>query len=250
MVSGIITAHAEGSPLLAITSQRRRNIIYPDRGGSFQNVDLLGLYRPVTKWNAGVRQWDRLPEMARRAFREVMNGRPGPVHLEIPEDVMRGMGDSGAADVWAPAHYRPTRPLAGDPERIARAAEMLVKAERPLLHAGTGVSWAAAWEEFVELSDHVSAAMTTSLGARGVVPEDHPRYLHPLNRDALEAARMEADVALVVGGRVGELDGWGRPPCVHWTEPSRGRGYNRRRTGGAGGSVGQCQRADGSPGRA
>jgi acetolactate synthase-1/2/3 large subunit len=219
MVSGVVTAHAEGSPLIAITGQRRRNIIYPDRGGSFQNVDLLGLYGPVTKWCAGVRQWARLPEMVRRAYREATNGRPGPVHLEIPEDILRGTGDSGAADVWPPAYYRPTRPLAGDPERIAQAAELLVQAKRPLMHAGTGVSWAAAWDEFVELSDYVSAAMTTSLGARGVVPEDHHRYFHPLNRDALEAARTEADVAVVVGGRVGELDGWGRPPV--WPDPSQ-----------------------------
>jgi acetolactate synthase-1/2/3 large subunit len=171
----------------------------------------------VTNWNAGVRQWGRLPEMIRRAYREATNGRPGPVYLEIPEDILRGTGDSGTVDLWSPAQYRPTIPLAGDPELIAQAAEMLVRAKRPLLHAGTGVSWAAAWEEFVELSDYISAAMTTSLGARGVVPEDHARYFHPLNRDALEAARTEADVALVVGGRVGELDGWGRPPV--WPDP-------------------------------
>ncbi len=219
MISGVVTAHAEGSPLVAITSQRRRNIIYPDRGGSFQNVDLLGLYRSVTKWNAGVRQWGRLPEMVRRAYREALSGRQGPVHLEIPEDIMRGMGDPASVNVWPPVHYRPTRPPVGDPELIAQAAEMLVQAKRPLMHAGTGVSWAAAWDEFIELSDYVSAAMTTSLGARGVVPEDHPRYFHPLNRDALEAARTEADVALVVGGRVGELDGWGRPPV--WPDPSQ-----------------------------
>jgi acetolactate synthase-1/2/3 large subunit len=60
--------------------------------------------------------------------------------------------------------------------------------------------------------------MTTSLAARGVVPEDHPRYFHPLNRDAMDAARSEADVVLVVGGRVGELDGWGRPPS--WGDPA------------------------------
>jgi acetolactate synthase-1/2/3 large subunit len=60
--------------------------------------------------------------------------------------------------------------------------------------------------------------MTTSLSARGVVPEDHPRYFHPLNRDALEAARTEADVVLAVGGRLGELDNWGRAPS--WGDPA------------------------------
>jgi acetolactate synthase-1/2/3 large subunit len=218
MVSGIVTAYAEGSPLIAISGQRRRNIIYPDRGGSFQNVDLLSLYRPVTKWSAGVRQWRRLPELIRRAFREATSGRPGPAYLEIPEDVMRGTGDPATVDVWSPTQYRAGRLGAGDLAFIDQAARMLVGAERPLLHAGAGVSWAAAWDEFLALADHLAAPITVSLSARGVVPEDHPRYFHPLNRNALEAARSEADVVLAVGGRLGELDNWGRAPS--WGEPT------------------------------
>jgi acetolactate synthase-1/2/3 large subunit len=218
MVSGIVTAYAEGSPLIAISGQRRRNIIYPNRGGSFQNVDLLGLYRPVTKWSAGIRHWRRLPELIRRAFREATSGRPGPVYLELPEDVMRGTGDPATVDVWSPAQYRAGQMGAGDPAFVDQAATMLVGAERPLLHAGAGVSWAAAWDEFLALADHLAAAITTSLSARGVVPEDHPRYFHPLNRNALEAARSEADIVLAVGARLGELDNWGRAPS--WGEPA------------------------------
>jgi acetolactate synthase-1/2/3 large subunit len=218
MVSGIITAYAEGSPVIAISGQRRRNIIYPDRGGSFQNVDLLGLYKPVTKWCAGARDARRLPELLRRAFREALNGRPGPVYIEIPEDVMRGVDDTDAINVFSPTQYR-ARPGVGDPTLIARAAELLARAERPFLHAGMGVSWSGAWNEFVALADHLAAGMSTSLSARGVVPEDHPRYFHPLNRDALEAARSEADVVLAVGARVGELDGWGRAPS--WGDPAQ-----------------------------
>jgi acetolactate synthase-1/2/3 large subunit len=218
LVPGIITAYAEGSPVIALSGQRRRNIIYPDRGGSFQNVDLLGLYKPVTKWSAGVRDWRRLPELIRRAYREATSGRPGPVYLEIPEDIMRDSGDPETVDVWSPTRYRAGRLGAGDSACIEQAADLLAGAERPLLHGGTGVSWAGAWDEFLALGDHLAAAMTTSLGARGVVPEDHPRYFHPLNRDALETARSEADVALVVGGRMGELDGWGRMPS--WGDPT------------------------------
>ena len=218
MVSGIVTAYAEGSPLIAISGQRRRNIIYPDRGGSFQNVDLLGLYRPVTKWSAGVRHWRRLPELIRRAFREATSGRPGPVYLEMPEDVMRGTGDPAMVDIWSRAQYRAGRLGAGDLAFVDQAATMLVEAERPLLHAGAGVSWAAAWDEFLALADHLAAPITTSLSARGVVPEDHPRYFHPLNRNALEAARSEAEVVLAIGSRLGELDNWGRAPS--WGKPA------------------------------
>jgi len=69
MVSGIVTAYAEGSPLIVISGQRRRNIIHPDRGGGFQDVDLLGLFKPVTKWCASVREWQRLPELIRRVVK-------------------------------------------------------------------------------------------------------------------------------------------------------------------------------------
>jgi acetolactate synthase-1/2/3 large subunit len=218
MISGIITAYAEGSPVIALSGQRRRSIIYPDRGGSFQNVDLLGLYRPVTKWSAGVREWRRLPELIRQAYRVATSGRPGPVYLEIPEDVMRSTGDPDQVQVWSPAGYRGGRPGAGDPALIDRAAEMLAEAERPFIHAGVGASWSGAWDELLALSDHLAAGMSTSLAARGVVPEDHPRYFHALNRNALEAARGEADVVLVVGGRLGELDTWGRAPS--WGDPA------------------------------
>ncbi len=218
MVSGIVTAYAEGSPVIAITGQRRRNIIYPDRGGSFQNVDLLGLYSPVTKWSGGAREWRRLPELLRHAFRAATNGRPGPVYLEIPEDVMRATGDPDTVSVLPPAQYRAGRPTAGDPALVAQAVEMLASAERPFFHAGMGISWAEAWDEFVALADHFAGGISTSLSARGVVPEDHPRYFHALDRDALEAARSEADVVLVAGGRVGELDSWGKPPT--WGDPA------------------------------
>lgn len=219
MVSGVVTAHAEGSPVIAISSQRRRNIIYPDRGGSFQNVDLMGLYGPVTKWSASIRQWERMPELIRRAYREATRGRPGPVYLEIPEDVMRGTGDPAAIQVWSPSQYRLDQLGPGDPAQIERAAELLAEADRVHLHAGMGASWAEAWAEFLALSDYLSATMTTTLGARGVVPEDHPRYFHPLNREGLEAARSDAEVVLVVGSRVGELDNWGRAPS--WGRPGQ-----------------------------
>jgi acetolactate synthase-1/2/3 large subunit len=219
MVSGIVTAYAEGSPVIALSGQRRRNIIYPDRGGAFQNVELLRLYEPVTKWRAGLRDWRRLPELLRQAYRVATSGRPGPVYLEIPEDLMRGSGEAESAAVWSPARYRAGRPGAGDPAAIAQAADMLAEAERPLLHAGMGVVWADAAGEFLALADHLAASITTTLGARGAVPEDHPRYVHLLNRETLEAVRAEADVALAVGARFGELDGWGRPPA--WGDPAQ-----------------------------
>ncbi len=213
MLSGVISAWAEGVPLIALSGQRRRNIIYPPRGDNFQTAPLLDLFKPVTKWQAGLRDLRRLPELVRKAFRIALSGRPGPVYIEIPEDLMRGEIDAAlVTDLWSPHSYRVDRLGPGQPEAIRRAAAMLMEASRPTLHAGAGVLWAEAWDEFLALGEYVGATFTTSLTARGVVPEEHPRYFHTLNRDALEQMRQDADVALVVGSRLGELDGWGRPP--------------------------------------
>ena len=214
MISGVVSAWAEGVPLIVLSGQRRRNIIYPERGGNFQTADLLGLYEPVTKWQAGLRDLRRLPELMRKAFRIALSGRPGPVYIEIPEDLMRGtIEDELVTDLWPPERYRPERLGPGQPEAIRRAAEMLMNAQRPTLHAGSGVLWAEAWDEFMALGEYIGATYTTSLAARGVVSEEHPRYFHTLNREAFELMRAEADVALVVGSRLGELDGWGKPPA-------------------------------------
>lgn len=219
MVSGVAVAYAEGTPLIAISGQRRRNIIYPNRGGGFQVLDLMTLYRPVSKWQASVRDLRRLPELMRKAFRHALSGRPGPVYLEIPEDVMRGTIEEAQVDIWPVARYRLAEIGPGDPQALAKAATLLAGAERPLFHAGNGVNWAEAWDVFMALGELIGAGFTTSLAARGVVPEDHPRYFAPLNREALEAARAEADVLLVVGSRLGELDGWGREPV--WGDASK-----------------------------
>ena len=212
MVSGIATAYAEGSPVIAITGQRRRTIIDPDRGGAFQVLDLVDFYRPVTKFAAGLRDWRRLPELLRKAYRMATSGRPGPVYIEIPEDLLRGTGDDADAPIYAPDTYRVGRLGPGDPALLAKAAALLAGSKRPLLHAGSGVTWASAAPAFNALGEHLAAVMTTTLAARGVVPEDHPQYIHILNQDALAAARGEADVVLVVGARLGELDAWGKPP--------------------------------------
>jgi acetolactate synthase-1/2/3 large subunit len=144
------------------------------------------------------------------------SGRPGPVHLEFPEDLLEETGDVATAAVWPAPQYRTAMPSAGDPALVQQAARILAGAQQPLLHAGTGLQWAGGWEAFVTLGDYLAAPMSVTLGARGVVPEDHPRYLHLLNREALEQAHADADVVMAVGTRFGELDGWGSPPA--WPE--------------------------------
>lgn len=130
---------------------------------------------------------------------------------------MRDVGDPDTVQVYAPRQYRLQQAGPGDPALIEQTAALLANAERPFLHAGSGVNWSGAWDEFIALGDYLGAGLSSSLAARGVVPEDHPNYFHPLDRDALETARSEADVVLAVGGRLGELDNWGKAPS--WGSP-------------------------------
>lgn len=221
MLAGLASAHAEGHPILAIATTRRRLTTDPDRGGAWQATDLAEMARPITKYSATVRQAERLPEMVRAAFRAMLTGRPGPAFLAIPDELLPHPVDPAKAPVYPAARYRVTHMGAGDPAWIQQAADWLAAAQRPFLHAGKGVLWADAAAEFVALGDYLAASMSSSLGARGVVPEDHPHYFHLFDLQATALARNEADVVLIVGSRLGEYDGWGMPPA--WGAPDRQR---------------------------
>ncbi len=219
MLAGLSSAYAEGHPILAIACTRRTLASYPDRGGAWQATDLVEMARPITKYSALVRRPERLPEMVRAAFRAVYTGRPGPAFLAIPDELLGLNIEADKAPVYPAEKYRMISMGAGDPAGIEQAAEWLANAKRPFLHAGKGVLWAEASQEFVELGDYLAAGMSTSMGARGVVPEDHPHYFFLFDMQASALAKNEADVVLVVGSRLGEYDGWGMPPA--WGDPSR-----------------------------
>jgi acetolactate synthase-1/2/3 large subunit len=215
LVSGVYPAWADSIPVLALTAQNQTWRSYPDHG-SMQALDHLHLFKAVTKWNAVVSCWERIPELVQRAFRVATSGRPGPVHLDFPADVLFATGDEEEILILSPERYRATVPPTGDKNLIERAAEMLVEAEKPLIHAGGGVLRSGAWDELRELAEYLSSPVTTSVGARGSIPEDHPLCLIPASYGAL-GAQAVADVVLLVGGRLGDTDFWGRPPA--WGEP-------------------------------
>jgi len=214
LVPGVYAAFADSIPMLVITAQNQSWRIYPDHG-SMQGLNQLDLFRPITKWNAVVSHWQRIPELIQRAIRIATSGRPGPVHLDFPSDVLTAKGEEEELLIVPPSQYRAQTPPVGDPELVRRAAEMLCEAQAPLIHAGSGVLRSGAWDEIRELAEYLGAPVTTSIGARGVIPEDHPLCLIPSSYGAL-GAQAEADLVLLVGGRLGDLDFWGRPPA--WGE--------------------------------
>jgi acetolactate synthase-1/2/3 large subunit len=214
LVSGLYEAYADSSPILAITANTQSFQSYPFVG-ALEDIDSLSLFRPVTKWNAGIQHWSRIPELVQRAFREALTGRPGPVHLDIPLDILCQKGKAGELPI--PQRYRPTGRLRGDKGLIDKAAQILLDAERPLLVAGGGVIAAEAWEEFRRLADTLGAAATTTPMGSGSVSAHHARFFGDggwLGGSAVMQALQEADVLVAVGCHFSSWLGLGKPPVM------------------------------------
>jgi acetolactate synthase-1/2/3 large subunit len=218
LLAGVITARHEGVPLVAITSQHRLGIVYPSPPSTFQGQDQLDVYKPVVKWGAPVFSWDRIPEVVRLAFREMWTGRPGPVQIEVPAPVLYATGDESSVRVPAPAAYRALLPEASE-ARIAELADLLAGAARPLVIAGSGVDRAGANEALLAIVARLGCPVITSMAGRAVAPLDHPNAVYGLGAGG-DLAKREADVVLVAGSRLGNLD---LPYDKYWGDPATQR---------------------------
>jgi acetolactate synthase-1/2/3 large subunit len=214
LVPGVYPAWADSIPMVVLGAQTQSWRCYPEHG-SMQALDQISLMTPITKWRALVNDVRRMPELVQLAFRATSSSRPAPVYLDLPNNVLCDKIDIEACPILPPQRYRATTAPVADAGLIEQAADMLAQAEWPLIHPGGGVLRAGAWAEVRELAEYLSAAVTTSLGARGAIPEDHPLCLIPGATGAFKA-QAAADVVLLVGGRLGEGDFWGRPPL--WGE--------------------------------
>lgn len=214
LVGGVYAAHADSVPIVVLTAQNQTWRIYPDTGMT-QGLDQINLFKPIVKWNAVVWTINRIPELVQEAFRRALSGRPGPVQLDIPSNILYGTVDT-PPPLIPPSRYRPTNRPTAFPTLIGQAAQMLLDAKFPLIHAGAGVLWAEASEELVALAEHLSAGVTVSPSGRGAIPEDHPLAFEPGLQCGVFVQNC-ADVVLLVGGRLGDLDFWGKPPG--WKTP-------------------------------
>jgi acetolactate synthase-1/2/3 large subunit/sulfoacetaldehyde acetyltransferase len=203
LVTGVAGAHVAHSPLVAIAGGSPLGLQGRD---AFQELDLVALFRPVTKLSIQVTRPERIPEMLRLAFRTAMAGRKGPVFVDIPRDVLNDQVIR--ADIEPPERYRPLHPSPPHPEALRTAARLLASAERPLLLAGGGVTWAEATDLVSRLARRHALPTITAYGRNDAVPNDEPLYVGPLGRagspEAAEACRR-ADLLLVVGSRLGQF---------------------------------------------
>ena len=203
LVTGVATAFTDCAPLVAIGGASPR--VYQGME-AFQEIDQLGVMKPITKWAERIFDAKRIPDVVATAFRQATTGRPGPVYIDMPGDILGEKVEEESIH-YAPA-WKPAPRTLGDPAAVKEAIALLARAERPVIIAGSGVWWsdgAAALQAFVEAT---GIPFYTKPISRGLIPEDHA--LSFLN--ARSKAFTEADVVLAVGTRFDWMIQFGRPP--------------------------------------
>ena len=189
--AGVAQAYADAVPILFLPAHLGRA-----RVGSTRNFQAVPSYRPITKWAEQINLPQRVPDMMRRAFSYLRNGRPGPVLLEVPSDV-------AGSEVEADSYKSPQRVRsAGDPAAVTAAVQAFLKARRPLIHVGQGVLYAEATQELLEFAELAGAPVMTTLLGKSAFPENHPLAV---GAGALTAPKpvdhfvREADLVLGIG---------------------------------------------------
>jgi acetolactate synthase I/II/III large subunit len=203
LVTPLCDAYMDSVPMVAITGQVSRPVIGTD---GFQECDTVGITRSVTKHNELIMDPDEIPLLVRQAFHLATTGRPGPVLLDVPKDVLQA-----PASWWWPTDaevaaslpgYKPT--LNGHPRMIKEAARMISEARRPVIYAGGGILKSRAAEALRHLAERAEIPVVTTLMARGAFPDDHPLCLGMPGMHgnyAAITAMQQADLLIALGTR-------------------------------------------------
>lgn len=204
LASGAGCAFNNNLAVLLITTNQHRAAAYP-HSGMFMDLDTKALLAPLTKWNAVVGDARRLPELVRTAFREAQSGRPGPVHLDIPQDVLvqQVQWQTDEFDV-PPSRYRSMQGPRPSAASVDAAVEVLKRARRPVVVAGGGVVVAGADAEVRELATRLNAPVVPTQMALGVVDSHHPAFIGHgglIAGDAVQQAFASADCVVSIGCR-------------------------------------------------
>lgn len=205
-LTGVATAFLACSPVITISGSRAS--VQAHRG-AFQDLDQLGMTRPVVKWAAEPSDVTQIPFLVGRAYAEALAGRPGPVHLTIPVDLCAARTDRAIPPIGAPGLQRP----AADRCAVEEAVKLLRSAIRPVILAGSGVWWSRAESALRKFAERTQLPVYSLTLGRGTYPDNEPYsfgYGDPsLNRAAAKAL-AEADVVLVLGKRIDFRLGMGK----------------------------------------
>ena len=190
--AALSTAYSTSSPVLCITGQVQSDLIGVGRGALHEVEGQLEMLRYVTKWNARAMTPNEIPVVVHEAFRQLRSGRPQPVEIEIPPDVLQREDDVELRQPLTPDK------TAGDPALLEQAAQLLGKARAPLIIAGGGVLASEAWEEAQALAELLDAPVVMTANGRGSLSDRHPLGIIQLG---LSELLPTSDVVLVVGSR-------------------------------------------------
>ena len=189
-VTAIANAWHNKSPVLIIGG---RSPLSRFEMGSLQDMDHTEMLKPITKWAKCVHETKRIPEYISMGFRAAMTGRPGPAFLEIPTDVLFMKVEE--SEVFFPKSYRPAGRVYPDPKVVQKAAELLRKAERPVIMAGSAIYWSEGHEELRQFAELMRAPVYMNAMGRGSMRQDHDLFFNRSRRNAL----TKADAILVIG---------------------------------------------------
>lgn len=198
-VTGLATANFDSVPLVVLTGQVSRNMIGND---AFQEADIVGISRSVTKHNYLVTDRKDLGRILREAFYIARSGRPGPVLVDIPKDVLIEASAEPLPDTVSIRGYNPV--YKGHPLQIKKAAHALAKAKKPLFYVGGGLNISGAAEVFRKVVQTVNVPTVASLMGISVLPSDHPRFLGMLGMHGTYAANtavQNCDLLFAIGTR-------------------------------------------------
>ncbi|HEX2106424.1 MAG TPA: biosynthetic-type acetolactate synthase large subunit [Nitrososphaera sp.] len=213
LITGIATAYADSSPIVAVTGQVPLAMIGKD---AFQETDIIGVANPCTKYSFQPRAAVEIPEVVKKAVYIAESGRPGPVLVDIPKDVQQATADMKFPDLIKVRGYNPN--AEADLSEMVKAVELLLKAERPIIMAGGGVILSGAFSELQALAELVQIPVVTTFKGKGAFPENHPLAMGPIGMHGHAEANkiiLEADCILAVGARfsdrsVGKFDEFGK----------------------------------------
>ncbi|MBI3468460.1 MAG: acetolactate synthase large subunit [Planctomycetes bacterium] len=193
LITGVADANMDHAPLVALTGQVGLDRMHKE---SHQYLDVVSLFRPVTKWNTSLRIPGMIPEAIRKAFKVAQTEKPGATHVEIPEDVAKLSTDEVPLLVQFPR----LGPAAD--EQIDRAARIISEAASPVVLAGNGVARGRAAAALVRFGERLNIPVATTFMGKGVIPDDHPLSLGAIGLQAHDYVNFgfdQADVVIAAG---------------------------------------------------
>lgn len=199
IVTAVATANYDSVPLVCFTGQVSKTLIGND---AFQEADIVGITRSICKWGVTVQNRDDLGRIVKEAFYIARTGRPGPVIVDLPKDVMAELGDPEYPESVNIRGYKPNPPV--HIGQLKRAIKMLNRAKRPLFLAGGGVNIAKANENFQKIVETTNVPVVTTIMGRGAIPTNHPLFIGNLGMHGAYAANMavsECDLLFSIGTR-------------------------------------------------